>query len=57
MLMLDQRELDRFWPSAVLSNDDHLIVAQIGPTLKIGESSWAGFTSQSIFYSLCILNF
>ena len=48
-LVQDRDEVEKYWPSAVLSNAEPPIAMSIGPEFQIGEPSWAGFTFDSTF--------
>ena len=51
-LVQDRDEVEKYWPSVVLSDVDPPVVASIGPEFQIGEPSWAGFTFDGIL--LCL---
>ena len=48
-LVQDRDEVEKYWPSAVLSNVEPPIAMPIGPELQIGEPNWAGFTFDGTF--------
>ena len=48
-LVQDRDEVEKYWPSTVLSNAEPLVAVPIGPELQIGEPSWAGFTFDDTF--------
>ena len=43
-LVQDKDEVEKYWPSAVLSNVDPPFVVPIDTKFQIGEPNWAGFT-------------
>ena len=51
-LILDKVELEKYCLNVMLSTVDPLVAVLIGPEFQIGESSWAGFTSNGIFMPL-----
>ena len=40
-LVQNRNEVEKYWPSAVLSNVEPPTAVPIGPELQIGEPSWA----------------
>ena len=51
-LVQDRVEVEKYWPSRVLSNADPLVAVPIGPEFQIGEPSWAGFSFAGTFYTI-----
>ena len=51
-LVQDRDEVEKYWPSAVLSNADPPIAVSIGLEFQISEPSWAGFSFDGTFYAL-----
>ena len=52
MLVQNREELEKFWPSAVLSTIDPSVAVPINPEFQISKPSWTGFTFHSTFYAL-----
>ena len=48
-LVQDRDEVEKYWPSAVLSNVEPSVAVSIGPEFQIGKPSWAGFTFDGTF--------
>ena len=48
-LVQDRDKVEKYWPSAVLSNAEPPAAVPIGPEFQISEPNWAGFTFDSTF--------
>ena len=48
-LVQDRDKVEKYWPSAVLSNAEPPVAVPIGLEFQIGEPSWSGFTFDGTF--------
>ena len=51
-LVQDRDEVEKYWPSEVLSNADPPVAVLVGPEFQIDEPSLAGFSFAGTFYTL-----